>query len=175
MPVESNSEAFVRLLTEAQSRIYAYILTLIPNEVAAAEVLSDTNVALWRGSPEYQPGTNFGSWATRVAYYQVLAYYKKRNTDRHVFDAELLEEVAEVAHEFAEGYSERRAALTGCVGKLPPAERTLIQQRYQVGMSVAEIASRVGKKANAISQTLFRIRGTLAECVERTLRLESRG
>jgi hypothetical protein len=41
--------------------------------------------------------------------------------------------------------------------------------RYQSQMSVQGMAEKRGKTSNAISHALFRIRGVLAECIERTL------
>jgi DNA-directed RNA polymerase specialized sigma24 family protein len=43
----------------------------------------------------------------------------------------------------------------------------LIESRYAQGDSVAEIAARQGKPANAVSAMLYRIRTILAECLEK--------
>ena len=169
----AESEGFIRLLTESQSRLYAYILTILPDFVAANEVLSDTNVTLWRKSAEFQIGTDFGAWAIRVAYFEILAYQKRRHSDRHVFCGELLEEMAQVAAAATDDVGQRRLALRGCLEKLAPPDRRLVTLRYMSGASVQEIAGQHNKSAGAVSQALYRIRTALAHCIERTLRMEA--
>jgi RNA polymerase sigma-70 factor (ECF subfamily) len=168
----ADPETFVRLLTECQSRLYAYIATIVPDFVAANEVLSETNAALWRKSSDFQVGTEFSCWALRVAYFEVLAYQKRRRSDRHIFDGELLAQLADRAAELSEDFCERRLALRGCMQKLSSRNRELLNLRYHSGVPVQEIAQRRGKSPNAISHMLFRIRSTLAECIERTLGTE---
>ena len=170
--VGTDTDIFVRLLTECQSRLHAYIAAIVPDYVAAHDVLSETNATLWKKSGEFTIGTDFGSWALRVAYFEVLAYRKRHRTDRHIFDGELLEDLAEKAATASEYFYERQQALRGCMEKLPINDRQLINLRYRTGMAVQDIAQRRNKSPNAISHMLFRIRSALAECIERTLRSE---
>ncbi len=165
----SESGDFVRLLTESQSRLYGYIMTLLPDFVAANEVLSETNVTLWKKSKEFRAGTNFPAWAMRVAYFEVLAYQKRRRADRHIFSGELLEVVAETASVASEDMVERRLALRDCLNKLLACDRKLIGLRYHTGKSVHEIAETSHKTPGAVSQALYRIRIALTNCIERTI------
>ena len=54
---------FVLLITRHQAAIYAYILTLHPNRVAAQDILQETNLVLCRKVAEFEPGTSFKAWA----------------------------------------------------------------------------------------------------------------
>lgn len=53
----SESE-FVLLITSHQAAIYAYVLTLLPDRVAAQDVLQETNLVLCRKRDEFEPGTH---------------------------------------------------------------------------------------------------------------------
>src|SRR5262249_21416171 len=143
-----------------------------PDYVAAHEILSETNTTLWKKSAEFTIGTDFGSWALRVAYYEVLAYQKRHRQDRHVFDDELLADLAEKAVVVSEQFLDRQQALRGCIESLPASDRQLINLRYQTGMAVQDIAEKKHKSPNAISHLLYRIRTALADCVDRKLRSE---
>jgi RNA polymerase sigma-70 factor, ECF subfamily len=167
-----DSDAFVQLLTEFQSRLYVYILSVVANDRAANDILSDTNATLWQKREEFQIGTSFAAWAFKVAYFRILAYQKKRHSDRHVFSDEFLSEVAEVAAVVSEEISEMRSALSLCLKKLSSADRRLVNMRYESGMSVQHIAGVHHKTPNAISHALFRIRAALTQCIERTMRSE---
>ncbi len=75
-------DEFTSQLVAVQRRLYAYILTILPNLADADDVLQDTNSVLLRKRKEYAAGTEFGAWACRVAYFEVLALRKKRQRER---------------------------------------------------------------------------------------------
>ena len=60
---KNSQEQFVRNLTDCQPRLYAFILSLLPNRDDASDVLQDTNLVIWRRSAEFTDGTNFVAWA----------------------------------------------------------------------------------------------------------------
>ena len=172
---ETESDAFVQLLTECQSRLYAYILAILPDSAAARDVLSETNIKLWRKWKEFEMGRDFATWAFRFAYFEVLAYLKRTRTDRHIFNGELLSEMADDAIPTAKSVNERLIALENCIQKLTAQDRRYIAMRYQSQMSVQDIAQKYKKTPNAISHILFRIRAVLADCVGRALSVENSG
>ena len=49
---------FVQLLTTHQSRMFAYILSLLGNRTQAEDVMQETNAVLWRKAHEFKLGTN---------------------------------------------------------------------------------------------------------------------
>jgi len=167
-----NMEKFVCQLTECQGRMYAYIFTLLGNADRAHEVLQSTNLTIWRKADEFKQGTNFGAWASRIAYYEVLADRKRRNCDRHLFDVALIEQVAVQAESTASDVDDKRRALRSCMEKLDEADRELIKQRYEPQGSVQQIAQHLSKSVGAISQALYRIRRVLAGCIAQTLASE---
>lgn len=168
-----DSDTFVRLLTDCQSRLYAYIHAILPDSSAARDVLSETNMKLWRKWPEFERDKEFVNWAFKFAYYEVLTYQKRSRSDRHVFDGELLADLADSAVFASRDVNEKLVAMENCIKKLPAQDRQLVTMRYQLQMAVGDIATRRGKTPNAISHALFRIRSVLAECIERTLSLEN--
>jgi len=168
----SESDKFVRLLTECQSRMYAYILSILPNPIAARDVLAETNIKLWGKWAEFDQSRDFATWAFRFAYFEVLAYQKRVRHDRHIFDGDLLAEMADDAVAMTRDLNERLLALENCVEKLPARDRKLVALRYDSQLPVQDIAKRRNKSPNSISHTLFRIREALADCVDRTLSLE---
>ena len=134
-----------------------------------ADVLQDTNVTLWRKADEFVDGTNFGAWAKRVAYFEVLAYRERRSRERHVFDNDLLREVADEAAEQTDAMSAELFTLHRCMERLAQVDRALVQARYAPGGSVKKLAELRGKSPNAISLALYRIRNELADCIEASL------
>jgi len=167
---EDRREEFIRQLTFAQSSLWAYVFSLVPEHAAAQDILQQTNLTLWRKADEFQPGTNFIAWACRAAYFHVLTYRRGLRRDRLVFNDEvfayLAERQTERVSEAAGG--ERLAALRQCLEKLPPHSRQLLESRYAPGGSVTELAKADGRSVAALSQVLYRIRDLLLQCIEST-------
>jgi len=175
--MESDSEEFVRLLTEAQGKVYGYIVSLIPDRSRARDLLQETNITLWRKSDNFEEGTNFNAWACRVAYFHVLAFRRKMAREKLVFDDDILDYLAERNDQriAEEGELSRSRALRHCLQKLPDHHRKLVESRYQPGASVQQIAAEEKRTVGAISQTLYRIRHNLMICIEKTLVAEQSG
>lgn len=166
MEPQTPSEEFIRQLTAHQARLYGLILSLLPDAHAAKDILQDTNVVLWRKCSDFELGTNFGSWAATVAYYQVAAYRKSRGRDRHYFDDDLLTTICSEAEQRFQNSDEREIALDSCLQRLGESERDLLRKRYTEGYSVADLAEQIGKTASATRVALFRLRHLLLECIE---------
>ena len=166
------TENFVQLLTAHQSKLYAYIRSLLPDTQAVQDVLQETNLVLWRRSEEFEPGSNFVAWACKVAYFQVLAYYRDNKRDSMVFNVELVSMLAKQNEEKLAGSKDMQRVLSRCLAKLPEQSRRLIQQRYAAGGSVQAIAEEQGRSVGAVSQMLYRIRQLLQECVQKLLASE---
>ena len=164
-----HADDFIRQLTAAQTSLYAYILTLLPDRAAAQDVLQETNLTLWHKLAEFQPGTSFVAWGCRVAYFHVLNHRRHIKRDRLVFDDELLEILAERHAERVEQADRREQALKKCLERLPVSQRSLIEKRYAPDGSVLEIAKAEGKSVGSISQMLYRIREALLNCIQGSL------
>ncbi len=164
-----DSEQFVALLTRSQPSLYAYILSILPDAARAEDVLQETNVTLWRKAGEFEPGTAFLAWACKVAWFKVLSTRRRLARDRHCFGDELLDYLAERQAQRAEELEPRRAALRNCIAKLPEPQRRLLRDRYRPGASVQAIARDSNRTVGVVSQTLYRIRTTLQECIQGSL------
>lgn len=167
-----DTENFVQLLTAHQGILFSYIRSLLPDSALVQDVLQETNLVLWRRSEEFEPGTNFVAWACKVAYFQVLAFYRDNKRDLMIFNIELVSMLAKQNEEKLAGSQDVQQALTSCLAKLPEQSRQLIQKRYAPGGSVQSIAAEQGRSVGAISQMLYRIRQLLQECVQKTLASE---
>jgi RNA polymerase sigma-70 factor (ECF subfamily) len=160
---------FVQLLTGVQSRLYAYICSMLADAAGARDVLQETNLALWDKAGEYDPARPFAPWAYRVAYLQVLAYRKRVARSRLVFDEQLVSELAEQTRARDDDLDRRLEALHHCVGRLDEPRRELLDLRYARGESVDRIAGRLRKPPNVVAASLYRIRKALLGCIESRL------
>lgn len=168
-----DQETFVRQMTGLQDRLFAYILTMLPDVQEAADVLQETNVVLWRKMNDLEAEQSFEAWACRVAYYEVLSFRRDRKRDKLLFDDALLERIAARFPASPTADSAASVALEQCLGRLPIEQRDMITARYRDDASMAELAQASGKPEGTISVTLHRIRQTLLECIRGKLRAEA--
>ena len=166
---DNADEAFVGLITRHQAVVFRYILSMEPDPTRAEDILQETNLVLWRKAAEYDMSRPFIPWACRIALFQVKAHRRDRARDRHVFDDDVLDLIAADTDAGAEEPTHLEQSLRECLGRLPGEHRALILARYEPGASVETLATARKQTANALSQTLFRIRRTLADCLERKM------
>jgi len=141
-PKPAKDKLFLRVFLQNERRIYAYILTLLPNWTDAADVFQDASMVMWDKFDADQPPDNFAAWGCRIAYFKVLEFRKKTQRSRVQFSQSMLERVAETAVEQAETLQldERRTALAGCLEKLTPVDRDLLARRFADGATTASTA-----------------------------------
>ena len=171
MSTEDTSPEFIALLTGNQSRLYAYVLSLVGERQQALDVMQEVNIVLWRKSAQFQLGTNFGAWMLKAAYYQVMEHRRKLNRRKlFLVDDDFLASLAEEAMDDSWFTEQQQTALRMCLEKLPERQRDIVRRRYSEGASIKAVAAQLGSAVAAIKQTLFRARTNLIACVHHRMK-----
>jgi RNA polymerase sigma-70 factor, ECF subfamily len=173
-PQPDRLEQFALSLAGCQRSLFLYALGLLHNTADVEDVLQEANLVLWRKFDEYAPGTDFGKWARRVVYYEVLKFLEKKPRAERLFSNDFIEGLAEAAARGAGLLARRREALAGCLGKLSESDRRLVSLRYREHGKTAAVAGALGRSAQAVRKSIHRIRTALLGCIERTLAAEER-
>lgn len=164
----SHTQEVLQLFVRHQPRIKGFILALLPDFAAAEDVLQETFLVVQQKAGEFEAGSNFLAWAFRIARFQVMKAQAahQRQADR-LSDA-VLESLAECAP--VEPWDDRRLALLpGCLDKLAPQARRIVDLFYRDEHKPQEIAQRLSWTPAAVSVALSRARKALRECIERQL------
>jgi len=161
---------FVRLLTQNERSVYAYILTLVPNFNEADEIQQETNLRLWEEFDKFQPDSDFGAWARKVAYYQVLTFRKRAARGPATLSETFLQDVAQELETPDELADAEREALAACLQKLSAKSQELLRLCYAPGARIKDVARQLGRPVTAVYQALTRSRSALYDCIEQTLR-----
>lgn len=168
----ADHEDFVSLLTRHQGSLRAYLVSLMPGDPQVNDVLQETNITLWKKRESFQLGSNFTAWSFAVARFSVKEHRARHYRDqrRLVFSDALLEIVSLTPDEAApDELDGRHGALERCLGKLPEADRAIVNARYTKGTNLEEHALEVGRSAGSLRVALFRIRAALRKCIRRQL------
>jgi RNA polymerase sigma-70 factor (ECF subfamily) len=168
---EQRHRRFLPLFTAHEAAVHGFVRSLVPRREDAAEVMQQVAIILWEKFGEFDEQRDFRKWACGVARFEVLAYWRDRARDRHVFDESLLCTLADEAAEDSRGEA-RRAALENCLEKLPAWQRDVVLAAYSPGARIHQLAAQRGQTPMSLYKLLHRIRLALLECIGRTLEAE---
>jgi RNA polymerase sigma-70 factor, ECF subfamily len=161
-------DEFVRRFVRCQQDLYAYILSLLPNIADAQDVLQETAMALWAKADEYRLDEPFMPWAARFAWFQVRKFrmYQARQHRRKVaLSDEAVAALAADRMELDRPAVDRSVTLQRCVEQLAEEDRLLLEQRYDLRISIREVAQDRGIEPGQLYKRLGRIRQALLDCV----------
>ena len=148
-----------------QNKIYAYILTFVPNGTDADDIMQETVTVAWEKFETFQLGTNFGLWIKKIAHLKILEYRHKRRTLRVIFSDDLVRIMAEYAEDTLEQADSRLEALRTCLKRLRPDDRHLLRRRYEEGISIKRIAEQAERSVQGLYKVMVRIHDQLRKCV----------
>jgi RNA polymerase sigma-70 factor (ECF subfamily) len=162
---------YVKLMTDYQGNLRAFIVSLMPGSPDIADVLQETNATLWLKRERFEHGTNFIAWSFKIARYEVMRQRDRtKRLERMLFSDKLIEVLADT--EMPEKPDIRLAALDRCLEKLTDPQRKILQERYTPGHSLEQHSIDIGRSAGSLRMALLRIREILKDCIEKTLARE---
>lgn len=167
-------DTFIRLLTDHQVDLQAFIMSSLGNHSDTLDVLQATNIALWKKAEVFDTGSPFLPWALAVARYEILAFMRKRRRDRHTFSPEVVELLMDVAAERTPESSRRSRALMDCIKELSERNQEFLRIRYAQQQSISQVAAKTGRTVDAVKTLYLRIRKALEHCIDRRLAMEDR-
>lgn len=162
-------EGFLGLFVANQKRIYAYILTLVPNCSDADDLLQETATVMWRKYSEFKVGTNFATWGMGIARNKILDFRRKQGKSRVQFNDKIFQLFLTRASIANDGIDRRLKALNVCLSKLGQHERQLINLRYEQDVATKSIAKQTGLSIHTVYKTIARIHDSLLRCIRRRL------
>lgn len=169
MSPPDSAEEFVFLLARHERLLGAYVMTMVPHPADADDILQEAKVVMWRNFAKFELGTNFGAWARKIAFHQVLAFRKRKQRDRLDFSEEFLRAVSEEVEVRTDHLERREKVLHECIAKLPTDHREALHLRYHENLSLEDMATRLSRTIGALYRLLSRVRHVLHECVTRNV------
>src|ERR1700722_3814977 len=131
MDSSPNHDQFVEGYLRSQDRIYAYVVSLLPNRADAEDVFQQTSLILWKKWQQFDPNRDFVTWACGIAHYEVRNFLRKHKDKARIYLSEdVLEDVGRVRLELHDVLEARRRALRQCLEKLKQANRELLERCY---------------------------------------------
>ena len=170
--MDDSRHEVARLWTLAQPTVSAYVTSIVCDFRDRDDVLQDIAVAVVDSFENYDLSRPFIAWALGVARNKVRNYLRGRKGDRHVFDTETIEQVADAFAGVSANSTAMSNHLNECIELLDDRSRSILcKLRYEQGLLPAAMSAIVETSANTVAKTLQRIRERLRDCIERKARL----
>lgn len=171
MTKPERSAEFLTLWNAHSQRVYAYIYSLVANRADVDDIFQDTGLVVFSKFNEFQPGTNFGAWACRIAYHKVMQFFRDREATDHL-DETVLELLQAQSLDLSATVPAQLTALRDCLSQMPPGEKRLVKLRYFRSATVEAIAQKTGQSPSTVYKNLAKAHEALLDCVTRKLAQE---
>jgi RNA polymerase sigma factor (sigma-70 family) len=145
-----------------RGRIYVFALALLQRPEDAEDAAQETFVRAFGSLGGYEPRGHFRAWLLAIAANVCRAYYRseRRRASRAAGDEEPEEAAPAAGALFAQ--TALREAVRAAIARLPAVYRGPVVLYYLEDLSVAEVASVLGRSRAAVKVQLWRARSLLA-------------
>lgn len=172
---ERNAAAFEELMRRTSSSSFKLALSIVKDRQDAEDEVQNTYWNAWRRLGQFQRGSKFSTWVSRIVVNQCLMRLRKNRRANFLYLDEGAEDggVAaielpggEATPEAETGERERSAILHTEIGRLPPLLRTALVLRDLDELPMDEVARRLGITLVAAKSRLMRARAELKRRLE---------
>ena len=165
--------AFTELVRQHQAGLRAFIRALGVEADWVDDLAQEAFVVAWQKRERFESGKDFGRWLRGIVRHLIANERRKEARRARLLHGPLtdllLEPAAEESSPAEIETSSLLQALNECVAQLPERSRALLRGRYEQSEDAPALAARFHQGAEAIRQSLHRIRETVKQCVERKL------
>ena len=154
-----DNAAWTELTQTYSPRLYAYLRRNLPSAVDAEDALGETLLAAVRAMPNFDGRVSLAAFLYALAYRKMADFWRRDHAT-----APLLETLAAAERDFSSGES---AAFAELLDSLPEDSRQVLLLRYQVGLSVTEVAEVIDRSYKGAESLLSRARNQLRLALEK--------
>lgn len=159
----------VQVLARHQVMILAYARAIVRDLHLAEDVYQEVAVILAQDPTRMPEEEGLAPWLREITRRKALELLRKARRACPL-DHEVLELMAGAFEPTPpEALGDLRAAMAGCLDRLPDDSRAIVTGRYADDLSCEDIAARAGRSVQGVYAVLKRMRLALQDCVERAL------
>jgi len=151
MARQGDKEAFTQLYESHFDRIYRYVALKIGNRTEAEDMTQQVFVRAYESIGAYRwQGIPFSAWLFRIAHNQVVDFVRKESKKPTIMLDESLQVVSDSNPEQEVELKLEMEKVVLAARQLTKSQREVINLRFAGGLSIAEVATTMGKSEGAI-------------------------
>jgi RNA polymerase sigma-70 factor, ECF subfamily len=167
MPIDRDE--LIRNFQRDRRRLIAYIRSLVGDPDLTEDIFQEVTVVVLNKAEEFDPRYDLQAWCRGIAR-NIIKRERSRSRRLPVFKDDKVVELVDKAFEESahkELVDSQRNALRQCMQSLTPANKELLDQRYNAGLSLRQLAEKLLRTELAVQVALSRLRKALTDCVQR--------
>ena len=169
---DGETHLYAELVRRYRSDVRKIAMLMLADGLTTENVVQQTFINAYERLHDFRRGEEFGRWVRAIARNLVRDELKKSSRERGRMALYRDYLIAKLS---TEDQGERREqilveALSHCRGKLPSVAAQAIELRYERELPFDEVASAIGRSAEATRQIVTRARIALKVCIQRRLR-----
>jgi RNA polymerase sigma factor, sigma-70 family len=133
--------------------IYRFVIVRVPAQ-EVEDLTAESMVKIWRALSGYKGKCSLQTWALRIAYHQIVDYYR---SERHIpvlsYNEQL--DIKQMTPDHVEQIT-MLSCIKEALAKLPAPQVVVIQLRLVEGFSADEVADILGTSKQAVDSLLYR-------------------
>ena len=143
-------------------RVYRFVLRIVRDTTMAEDLVSQVFLDVWRTASQFEGRSQVSTWLLSIARFKALTALRQRRHED--IDQDDMLEIADEADtpEASLDRSTTSAILRGCVARLSPAHREIINLVYYHEKSVEEVGLIIGIPQSTVKTRMFYARRQLA-------------
>lgn len=165
--IDGDIDAYAEIIGRYEPKLQRYVTYLTHNQTVAADVVQDTFIKAYQNLLSFDSKYKFSSWIYRIAHNEAMNAIKKV---AHTVDTDI-----DTLPEF--GYDQKinenidrnimKEYVHGCVGKLAPKYREVIQLIYFENIKYEEVSDILHTPISTVGVWLSRAKSQLKQICER--------
>ncbi|HSH42211.1 MAG TPA: sigma-70 family RNA polymerase sigma factor [Arenicellales bacterium] len=161
---KSSMEEFYEMF---ERDVYAFARSRLDDPHAAADILHEVMLAVWRTAGRFQGGSRVRTWLLGIANNKVLDALRRRGRRAHEeLDDGMPDEAAE-AGERAVAAAQHSRSVLRCLESLNDRHRQVVHLAFFEDLSYGEIAQVVDCPPGTVKTRMYHARNLLKRCLER--------
>jgi len=163
---KGDRDAFEKLYTTYQTRIFRYLLRMTGNAGSAEELTNDTMVAAWKSAASFKGQSKASTWLFAIARNKALNSMRRVQPVTVEIDPSLGLATADGNPERALHEGILRDQMKQALAQLSPEHREVVELTFYQGFSYQEIAEIMQCPVNTVKTRLFYAKKKLQEFLE---------
>lgn len=159
--INEHPRAILDLYRQLTPYLQHWFSQKVNDEKDGEELVQDTILSVLDSLPRYKHESSFSTWVVSIAKHELVDYYRRRKIKTILFSAfPFLEELADMAlgPQLALEEKEAKDKILQTFKKLSEGNELVLRLRYMEGLSVNEIAHKLGISYKAAESKLSRAR-----------------
>ncbi|MGF1624187.1 MAG: sigma-70 family RNA polymerase sigma factor [Alphaproteobacteria bacterium] len=154
------------LYNRYQPRLYRFLYRMVKDSGMAEELVNEVFLDVWRGAGRFEGRSTPSSWIFSIAHNKAVSALRKRR-EKPLDEEEAMQIVdpADLQDDVVQ-HGDMRRLMRGCLDRLSPDHRVVIELTYYQELSVREIAEIVAVPENTVKTRMFHARKRLREMLD---------